>query len=356
MGFIKVFLYLIGLLFLLFSAIPFVRKDYWAFRIFEYPRFQKFVVTVAILIAFLWFCDSTHPFDLIFVSLLGLNAIYLGKLIFPYTPFAPTQIKNISAKDEDFKNSLRLLVANVYQDNKNASGILQIIRANDPDLILLVETNERWKEALKELQQKYREQVLYTLENTYGMLFFSKYPIEKAGVKFLVDDDKPSIHTYIIFPSGKKIRFFGIHPAPPAPHHNAYTTDRDKELMIVAKMTKQQPLPTIVTGDLNDVAWSYTTDLFMNISHLLDPRRGRGMYNTFNAKYPFLRWPLDHIFCSKHFKLIHLKRLKEFGSDHFPLLIALQLTEDGEVEQKAPKASKEEKQLADKKLHKKQNK
>ncbi len=47
------------------------------------------------------------------------------------------------------------------------------------------------------------------------------------------------------------------------------------------------------------------------------------MFNTFHAEYPFLRWPLDHVFHSRHFKLISMRRLPPIGSDHFPLLTEL---------------------------------
>ena len=91
----------------------------------------------------------------------------------------------------------------------------------------------------------------------------------------------------------------------------------------MGKECRQQQRPAVVAGDLNDVAWSHTTRLFQRISALLDPRVGRGLFSTFHAKYPMLRWPLDHVFASTHFYLETLERLPKFGSDHFPILAVL---------------------------------
>ena len=56
-----------------------------------------------------------------------------------------------------------------------------------------------------------------------------------------------------------------------------------------------------------------------------DPRCGRGMFNTFHADYPFMRFPLDHVFHSAALALVAMRRLPHIGSDHFPILVELQL-------------------------------
>jgi len=108
--------------------------------------------------------------------------------------------------------------------------------------------------------------------------------------------------------------------------------------------------PSIVTGDLNDVAWSATTSWMQKTGGLLDPRVGRGLFSTFHAKIPLLRWPLDHVFHTAHFKLVCLERLPDIGSDHFPVFARLSLNPEAVAEQNPPELTTEDFEQVEEKI------
>ncbi len=74
------------------------------------------------------------------------------------------------------------------------------------------------------------------------------------------------------------------------------------------------------------------------------------MYNTFNAKNPLLRWPLDHVFHSDHFKLVRMEKGPAWGSDHFPIFIELGLESGAETEQEEPATNRAEGKQVDEKI------
>ena len=351
MDYFKTALYLLGSLLIIFTLIPFVRSDYWTFRVFEFPRAQKLVIIALILLAFIWYTDLDKGAEQLFSIILLINLLYLVYQIAPFTPLAPKQMLAASRNGagEDF---LSIMVANVYQYNRKADKCLQRIQRQTPDVVLLVETDQWWKEAVSELESVYPYTVLHPIDNTYGMLLYSKWPLENAEVKYLIKKHIPSIHTRLLLPSGEKVQLFCIHPEPPAPQENVRATERNAEILTVGKIAKECHLPVVVCGDLNDVAWSHTTKLFLKTSRLLDPRRGRGFYNSFHAKLPLMRWPLDHFFCSREFRLIQLKRLKPIGSDHFPMFIRLSLEPQAKDEQETMHNSPEEKDEVEEKIEK----
>lgn len=327
----------------LVSFIHLIRVDAWWIRIWDFPHLQLTVLAAAGLLA--WAVLSRNTDWPMLLALGGLVAalIYEGWLIYPFSPLHRKQVRYFRQRknrSED-QNRIRILNANVFMENTQCPDVLKLVEKYKPDVVLILEANQRWLEAMKPLESGFPYRVLYPLENTYGLLFYSRLPLLHHEVRFLIEDDIPSIYAQIELDSGQRIHFYGIHPMPPSPTEHYRSTERDAELVVVGKEVRNQEEPVIVSGDLNDVAWSHTTRLFQRISGLLDPRIGRGLYNSFHAKYFFLRWPLDHIFVSHHFKLRSIRRLPNCGSDHFPILISLAYAPDASPKE-IPKPEKDD--------------
>ncbi len=340
-----------GVIILCFTLLPLIRHDYWTFRVFDYPRLQKLVLSLVWIAVYLGIGLPTKPVLVVFALLIVVNTLYLLCLIFPFTVLAKKQVKKADQLDSD--NSIAVLISNVYEDNNNIEGCLAVVNRCAADLVLLLETNHKWADGTKSLDKQYPYQVKVPIDNTYGMLLFSKYPIKNEEVRYLVEEDIPSIRCQIELPSGQLVQVYAVHPTPPVPNENPRSTERDKELLLIAEEAKKATLPILVMGDLNDVAWSYTTTLFLKISGLLDPRRGRGFFNTFHAHYPFMRFPLDHAFISTHFKLKTMRKEDNFDSDHFPIYADFQLEKipDEEQEEAVLEAEAEDKEMAEEKIN-----
>ncbi|WP_180053350.1 endonuclease/exonuclease/phosphatase family protein [Acinetobacter sp. YH12236] len=346
------------------SLIP---RDEWWIRGADFPRLQILVLG---FIAFVLFLLVDHPWtafnQLLFVGLIAALAYQL-KMVLPYTFVWKKQVKQVKQDQLDPDRQISLIVSNVLTTNTKYHLLIEQIQTHQPDLVLTLETDHAWQDALAVIEPDYPYRVPVPLDNLYGMHLYSKLELSETEVKFILSDEIPSIHTKVLLRSGQPVQLYCLHPKPPSPTEAKDSTLRDAELLIVGDQIKDLDESCIVMGDLNDVAWSRTTRLFQRISGLLDPRVGRRYVNTFHADYPLLRWSLDHVFHSTDFALVHMERLKHVGSDHFPVYLVLQTgrvfehhqeeleetDQDGQeakeaIQEGIEKAEKEEKKVTDK--------
>jgi hypothetical protein len=77
---------------------------------------------------------------------------------------------------------------------------------------------------------------------------------------------------------------------------------------------------------------------------------GRGFYSSYNARNPLVRWPLDHLFHSNHFRLVELQRCKDIGSDHFPVLVELSYEPEAPAQQPESRAESGDQEEAGERL------
>ncbi|MCA1803153.1 MAG: endonuclease/exonuclease/phosphatase family protein [Rhodothermaceae bacterium] len=337
---------------------PLSRFEQWWVRGWDFPRLQLFFLSLLLLTAELLLLDLSFTKSRIIIAAGLACTMYLVWWIIPYTRLSFKEVAQAINPEPD--NSLEIMVSNVLMDNQKAHLLLKVVQDNDPDILVTLETNSWWEDQLRDLEQDYPYSIKCPLENRYGMHVYSKLELVDFKIRYLIERDIPSIRARVVLPSGRKVQLHFLHPSPPSPTEKETSKERDAELITIAKevspddefsdMGAEDPDPVVVTGDLNDVAWSQTTRLFRKISGLLDPRVGRGMYNTFHAEHSLIRWPLDHLFHSHHFNLIRIKRLPYIGSDHFPILVALELTNGEDNEGSGLEASQDDEEMAEDKL------
>lgn len=357
MGFLKtlfrVLLWALIVLVFVGTLLPLLPSSRWWVRIWDYPRLQAFFLALlALLLYYIFFYFKRKRGKLLILALAGI-VVFQGIKAFPYMPFAPKQVYQSEGDPED-TDFLSLLVSNVLQYNKDHQQLLALIEEQQPDLFITLESDSVWQKTLDLLHLSYPHAVRIPLSNLYGMHLYSRRPLSDTKVMYLLEPDIPSIETKVQLLSGQWVQLYVVHPRPPVPGESDDSRARDAEIVLIGKMAKAKQAAggVIVAGDFNDVAWSSTTELFQEVSGLLDPRKGRGFFNTFHAKWPLFRWPLDHVFHSHHFKLASMQRLPDIGSDHFPIMIRLSYEPEEKGEQPTPQPDEETAEKADEVIQK----
>jgi endonuclease/exonuclease/phosphatase (EEP) superfamily protein YafD len=313
---------------LLLTFLSVLPTSVWWVQALGFPRLQTLGLLALTLGTLLWLGWPAHR--RLWLGLVGSSAIALAvqvSFLWPFLPFAPQAVPSATlAQARDSTAQLRILIINVLISNRQGERLRQLVQQERPDVLLALEPDAWWAQALRPLQATYPYRVELPNAAAYGMILYSRLPLTATQAQDLLQPRVPSIRTRLRLRNGRQVDFFGIHPTPPIPDNYPDGVGlRARALRKVATLVHDNTLPTIVAGDFNDVSWSSSIAQLTRLGQLYDVSRGRGFYNTFDARSYLARWPLDHCFVSAQWRLVALQRLPDVGSDHFPLLVTLLL-------------------------------
>ncbi len=299
---------------LVVTILPLSNTNAWWVRAMDFPRVQIAIVGGAVLVAALFL---QGPSRIVVPVLMIVACGYQLWRVFPYTPVAPVEME-LAAHGPD---AVKILSANVLMENDQHGALLEVIEQVDPDVLLLMETDQTWLDAVEPALKRYSTVIREPKDNHYGMIFATRLPVDEARIVYLTSDDTPSTFAQLTAPNGVTFRFVGLHPQPPVP--GVDTEERDAQIFYAANFARKTGIPLVVTGDFNDVAWSDTSKTFKHVGQYLDPRIGRGFFSSFDADKFYMRFPIDQFYVTEDVAVMSITRRTYIGSDHFPMAATL---------------------------------
>ncbi len=215
----------------------------------------------------------------------------------------------------DGGESLELVSLNVFAHNADKDRTLAYLRRRGADVVVLVEIDAAWAEALESLAALYPHRVVEPREDLFGVAVLSQLPLESPRVEEFAAGP-PAIVTGVR--RGERgCLLVAAHP--PAPISAAWSARRDAQLEAIGDLAAADERPVIVAGDLNATPWSHGFRRLVAARGLRDSAAGRGLQATWNARHWAPRIPIDHVVVSPEIRVLARAVGPDVGSDHLPV-------------------------------------
>lgn len=300
------------------TLLPLSPSRAWWVRIWDFPRLHiagGFALTALLAPLLL-----SMPWALALSALAVAGLAYQARWIYPYTPIVAKEARFAA----DAPDGVTLLAANVLKENKRHDLVAKLIEAADPDVLLLMETDAVWAEALKPTLARYATVVAEPRDDYYGMVFATRLEAIEAKIVHLTHDRTPTLLAELRAPNGQPFIFVGLHPQPPTPDGDD-ADERDAQIVYAARFARRTDTPLVAMGDFNEAAWSKGAQDFKRVGCYVDPRVGRGLYASFHAQHLMIRCPIDQIYVTEEMAVVSVALGPKVGSDHFPLIARLRV-------------------------------
>jgi endonuclease/exonuclease/phosphatase (EEP) superfamily protein YafD len=204
--------------------------------------------------------------------------------------------------------------------------VIEYIRTVDPDLVLLHEASRPWEVAIEAANLDY--QVIRPRSDSliFGTLVMVRGEDVEA-ISYGFAEAQPRAVSIMYRPTGwpEGVSVLSTHPLAPTEKDRAQL--RDAQLDFAATWAADQEDGFIVVGDFNATPWSWPFRNLMARAPLRNSQLGFGVQPSFPTSSTFLmRVPIDHLLHSDTLSVVDRRLGPAMGSDHFPLIVDLQLS------------------------------
>jgi endonuclease/exonuclease/phosphatase (EEP) superfamily protein YafD len=298
------------------SVLPLGARLSWLLELTTHFRLQYLVVTVVLL----GLLALRRRWG-VCVALVAVGAVSAV----PVLPYVPRALPPPNAATAPVK----ILTVNVSFRPFSPRQFLEIVREANPDVLLVQELTPHTESVLRELDTALPHYRKFTADGPSGIGLWSRHELESATTFAL--GRLPAIEARVRGPSGT-FSVIGVHLSAPTSLRRAAA--RNRELIELAARSAAVVGPLIVAGDFNTTPYSPYFVEMLAASGLKDARRGRTLSASWPTMLPWAGIPIDHVAVNTGFDIVSHRRLPNFESDHYGLLVEVALRAERTAEQR----------------------
>lgn len=221
--------------------------------------------------------------------------------------------------------SVRVMSFNLLSDNESYPDVIEYIESVDPDIVLLHEASRPWEVAMDSAELDYQIVRPRSEDIIFGTLVLVRGDDVQA-VSHGFEAGAPRAVEVTFVPEGwtTPISVLGTHPLAPTDPERASL--RDAQLGFAGQWAADRSGPHLVAGDFNATPWSWPFRRLLDLGDMRNSQTGFGLQPSFSSRSNLLlRVPIDHVVHSEDLEVTDRRLGPSLGSDHFPVLVDLQL-------------------------------
>ena len=291
------------------SVLPLGARLYWTLELTTHFRVQYLAATAVLLV--LVALRRRWAACAVLVAAGAVSAV-------PVLPYVPLPFGTEPAAAA--AAPLKVLSINVSYRQFSARRLLEIIRESGSDVLVVQELTPHAESVLAELDSEFPHNRKFPANGPYGIGLWSRYELESGAT--IAIGRRPAIEARVRGPSSV-FTVIGVHLSAPVTPRRAAA--RNQELLALAAHAAAVEGPLIVAGDFNATPYSPYFVEWLEATGLTDSRRGRTLSVSWPTTLPIAAIPIDHVIVNDAFTILSHRRLPNFESDHYGVLVELAL-------------------------------